>query len=282
MGFLSGLGFGNGFSLGIQNGPVLSGNAIANLPALGLTTGAVPQVYRNLTVFNNDLALYRLQIRQAAVGSPPASSSVGLSPAGTALSASDFSDFIFPLSPESLSYQRINLTSYYETHGDSKNFGVKRIIDQFGLTPPLITISGTTGFKFHNLDGFRWTGKQSILRLEAIIQNYAQLVQQAIETNATNFPQLFFYDTWKQQTWEVVPYNAQGFAMDNRRPLFTNYNIQLIAVQSIGTPAFANTPNQDFLSANLFEPQPLLGLQWQGFMSAVTNEFTAGLSSIFS
>ena len=98
---------------------------------------AVPQYYFTVPFPNNQLVLYKLEI---------------VNNAGSISSSTD--QFIFPLSPSSVTKQTINLTNYYDVAGGaSSQYGVQRIVDQYGLTPPIITISGTTGFQFHSL---RW------------------------------------------------------------------------------------------------------------------------------
>ena len=174
-----------------------------------------------------------------------------------------------------------NLTSYFETQGISPatDLGVRRIIDQYGVAPPIISISGTTGFKYHSLDGFQWDGKQSVLRLEALIRTYAILVQQQAAAGQP-LPQMFFNDSWKQLTWQVVPIGPQNFQMSAGRPLFTNYLISFIASQVANTPDYANTPNTDFIVSNFLSPQPLVSLTIQAFWAAAYESLANGLANI--
>lgn len=234
-----------------------------------------PQVYQTIPITNKAIALYQLYISPVTAGATAvgAGSSPGANPSPTS--------YIFPLSPESLQYSVINLSNYFETQGinPSVDNGVLRIIDQYGLTPPIISISGNTGFKYHSLDGFQWDGKQSVLQLEALLRTYATMVKTAASTGQT-IPGLYLNDSWKQQTWQVIPFGPQNFQMSNSRPLLTNYLVSFIATQAPNISSSLFTPNSDYIINDLFSPQPTIALAIQYFLNSASTMLNEGLSYI--
>jgi hypothetical protein len=212
-----------------------------------------PQYFFTVPFPNSQPALYQLVILDAGyntVGEP----------------------YIFPLSPANINVQYNSMNNYFDVRGTAAQFGVQRIVDQYGITPPMLTINGTTGFPFHSLDGYKWSGRNSIQKLLQIVNNYTQLVQQAINGNQ-NLPFLLFNDGYNGIAYYVIPYGPQGFSMDNSRPLYGNYALQFIVV---GNPQFSQKAPDPVAQAFVQTEAFLTG----GLISAaanIANNITASL-----
>jgi hypothetical protein len=212
---------------------VLNGITGYNNIVGGLVGGIpiVPQYFFTVPFANNQPVMYMLE----------------LNPVGTTTSTTTGSTdtFIFPLTPSNVTKQVINLTNYYDVQGNNTNYGVQRIIDQYGLTPPIITISGTTGFQFHSLDQYQWSGRSSFARLVSIIQAYASQVATAISSEQPSaMPILQFTDSYTAETYNVVPLNQQAYSMDVSRPIIQTYNLVFLA-QATQTPQSISLSQQD-------------------------------------
>lgn len=196
---------------------------------LGSVVGSIPQIpqyFFTVPFANNQAVLYKLSI---IYGQGPG---LAGSPLGPGLPGTSIPDFIFPLTPNGVQKQSISLTNYYDVQGPANviNNGVQRIIDIYGLTPPIITISGTTGFQFHSLDQYQWSGKASFANLVQYIQNYIQLaVAATTSSQATNIPQLQFTDGYTGEVFNIVPLNQQLYSQDANRPIYQTYNLQFLA-----------------------------------------------------
>ena len=202
----------------------------------------VPQYFFTVPFPNNQTVLYRLRI----LGST--------TPANVASTLDIIDEFIFPLTPSNISRQVVNLTNYYDVKGDpndSQSFGVKRIIDLYGLTPPIISISGTTGFQFHSLDNFQWSGKASFARLIQVIQHYAALVAAASNSlqQLATFPHMEFTDGYTGETYDVVPISQQAFTQDLSRPIYQVYNLQFLATASVASVPIGLAQQDAFVQA---------------------------------
>lgn len=182
--------------------------------------------------------------------------------------------FIFPLTPNNINKQFINLTNYYDVAStDAGHLGVQRIVDNFGLTPPIITISGTTGFQFHSLDNYQWSGRSSFAQLVQFIQSYNFLVASNVESgqNAGPLPQLLFTDGFTNEIFDVVPFSTQSSGMEASRPLYQTYNLQFIARTTTSPESIGLTgPGQDPIAAELILSKALLTA---GLVSAINGLF---------
>ncbi len=213
----------------------------------------VPQYFFTVPFANNQPVLYKLEI----ITSPNN---------GPFIAGASLPPFIFPLTPVNVTKQSISLTNYYDVAGPPGGafFGVQRIIDQYGLTPPIITISGTTGFQFHSLDQFQWSGKASFALLVQYIQTYISLLTQATQSNQQGFiPRLQFTDGFTGEVFLVVPLSQQVYSMDVSRPIIQTYNLQFLAQQT----AIANPiglAQQDLLAQVFVETSAILAA---GFLS---------------
>lgn len=175
----------------------------------------VSQGFQTAPVPNFGLALYVLEIR-----SPSGSNSL-------------ITRYTFPLSPESVRKEFRELTNYYDVQGDASNLGVQRVVDIYGQTPCIFMIEGTTGWKMHSTDGFAYTGLESVRVLEQALGEYAQLNQIQIANGNPDMYQIWFYDYFRGDFWQVVPIGVQGLRQSASRPLFVNYSLRMIGVRNL-------------------------------------------------
>ena len=216
----------------------------------------VPQYFFAIPFANNQAVLYKLSI--VSNGVP-----------GVILP-----DFIFPLTPNNIQKQSVSLTNYYDVSGpaDSINIGVQRIIDIYGLTPPIITISGTTGFQFHSLDQFQWSGKASFARLVQFIQTYIFAAASATTSSQiTNIPTLQFTDGFTGEVFNLVPLNQQLYSQDANRPIYQTYNLQFLASASV-TQTPVGLAQQDVVIQAFIEARALLTAGFLSWWNFILNE----------
>lgn len=148
----------------------------------------------------------------------------------------ELATFTFPLSPSSLRAERNSLSSWSETQGPASTQGVTRVVDTYGLAPPVFTIEGTTGWDRHLSDGYILTGLQSMQLLAKFLARYAELNQaQRLAGNASLYA-LEFYDYFSLNFWQVEPVGPQILRQSNDRPLLTYYRFRWAAVRAIGLP----------------------------------------------
>lgn len=135
----------------------------------------------------------------------------------------ELSTYTFPLSPSSLRMERSSMSSFSDTQGPPLTQGVSRVMDTYGLAPPIFTIEGTTGWDLHSGDGYSLTGLQSMQQLAAFLATYADLNQ---VQRAAGIPYLYsleFYDYFTSNFWKVEPVGPQIFQQDASRPQLVYY-----------------------------------------------------------
>jgi len=244
--------------------PTLALNSIAGLGsaigAASLPTNGFPQTsqyFFTVPFANNQPVLYQLEITNS--------------------SAEIISTYTFPLTPNNVTKSVISLTNYYDVQGSNTGFGVQRIIDQYGLTPPIITISGSTGFQFHSTDGYQWSGRSSFALLVQFIQQYASLVTQASNSNPpTALPTMTFYDGYTGEAFNVVPLNQQAYSMDVAKPIIQTYNLQFLAQTTI-TPQAVPLTSQDPLAIIFIEAQAVLTAAFLSWWEAILATLPGGI-----
>lgn len=168
--------------------------------------------YQNKDVPSSQIALYQLSIRQPWQA------------------FSDYNTLTFPLSPASLRSEPSALSSFSNTRGSPLQNGVARIVDTYGLAPPIFTLDGTTGWDRHSADGYILTGLQSAQLLSNFIKEYAMLNQIQIQSGNPNLYALEFYDYFASQFWQVEPIGPVTFRQTNDRPSLTFYRLQLAGI----------------------------------------------------
>jgi hypothetical protein len=206
---------------------IITNNTLTNnVPGpFGISQLAAPsQYFFTVSTPNTQSALYRLSL----YNSPLEAASIS--------SPNSNQDYIFPLSPENLNKQQIALTNYYDIAGPATQYGVQRIIDNFGISPMLLTITGTTGFQFHSNDGYLYTGRVSMIRLINIVQQYYFMLSQAVSSGITDpnqLPVLIWSEGFTGEILQVVPIGPQGIMMNNNRPIIQNYSLQFLVTSNL-------------------------------------------------
>ena len=151
------------------------------------------QQFRNKPVGLYQPALYQLSIRAP----------------GQAFA--ELATITFPITPSALRVERSSLSSFAETQGPPSSQGVTRIVDTYGLAPPVFTIEGTTGWDRHSTDGYIITGLQSTQLIAQFLQRYAELNQVQRQSGNPQLYALEFYDYFSLNFWQVEPVGPQGF-----------------------------------------------------------------------
>ena len=183
------------------------------------------QEYRTESVANTQLALYTLSVR-----TPKAPYSAVLS-------------YTFPLSPQTVRKSFTAMTNIYDVQGPVTAYGVNRIVDQYGNSPAMFSIEGTTGWKRHSNDDFKFTGLSSILQLQKLFDVFAVFNQEQMNNNAKDLFIMEFYDYFSSEYWEVVPIGEQEIRLDASRPLWTYYNLKLAGIKRVSAPPPPQAPN---------------------------------------
>ncbi len=169
-------------------------------------------MFRTQDVGNRGAVLYQLSVRDPSQA------------------FADLMTYTFPLSPSSIRSEPNALSTYSDTQGTSMQSGVSRVMDTYGLAPPVFTIEGTTGWDRHSTDGYVLDGLQSIILLRNFIDTYVQMNQQQREAGNPNLFALEFYDYFTSQYWQVEPVGPQVIRQTNDRPLLSFYRFRLAAI----------------------------------------------------
>lgn len=145
--------------------------------------------------------------------------------------------YTFPISPANIRKEFTAMTNVYDVIGPSQNFGVTRIPDVYGKSPPTWLIEGTTGQKYHQTDGGLFTGLESILIMQGVLSQYFSLnAQRAATGNANQLYRLEFYDYYTSDFYEIVPIGPQIIRQDAQRPSLLYYRLRLAGIQSLAQP----------------------------------------------
>jgi hypothetical protein len=150
------------------------------------------------------------------------------------ISSLELMTYTFPLSPTSLRVERSSLSSFADTQGPIALQGVRRVMDTYGLAPPIFTIEGTTGWDTHSSDGYSLTGLQSMQKIASLLATYADLNQ---TQRAAGIPYLYtleFYDYFTSNFWVIEPVGPQIFMQDAQRPLLVYYRFRWAATIPAG------------------------------------------------
>ncbi len=192
--------------------------------ALGISSGnpspqgsptAYAQTYRNQQVPNMQQAIYRLSIHNP-------------NKARTALAT-----YTFPLSPSSIRRTETSMATFYDTPGTAAQYGVARLIDQYGMAPLIFDIEGTTGWQKHLTDGFKYTGLESIQTIQSMLLRFANLNADKMAAQSPNLYTMEFYDYFSSVFYEVVPIGPQQIWQDKQRPVLSYYKFHLVGIKSI-------------------------------------------------
>lgn len=194
----------------------------------------------------------------------------------------EISTYTFPLSPSALRVERSSVSSFSDTQGPVLTQGVTRVMDTYGLAPPVFTIEGTTGWDLHSTDGYSLTGLQSMQQLAQFLATYADLNQ---IQRAAGIPYLYsleFYDYFTSNFWKVEPVGPQIFQQDAARPQLVYYRFRWAATIPAGGVADVIDEIDDALSvgsslatSSLFQTTSSVGANYSP-TGPVSNPIPAG------
>lgn len=202
-----------------MSGSFLGSDAVlpAAPPPSPFAPGYAPQQFSTLPVPNTRATLYQLTLRESASGQL-------------------IQGYTFPISPQMLRKESVALTALHDVQGPAYQGGVARQVDQFGQSPPIFQIQGTTGWRLHSADGFSWDGITSIRVLQGMLFQFARLNQSRAAANDPNLVTLTFSDYFMDEHWIVVPIGPQGILQDARSPLWAQFRFRLAAVRNLAWP----------------------------------------------
>lgn len=220
--------------------------------ALAPLTSAYP-TFRTIPVPPYKPALYTLSIRSPGFAAAP------------------YSVYTFPMSPASVHKTYTAMSAMYDTAGTPAQLGVQREMDIFGNSPVIYTLEGTTGWQRHSNDAYAWTGQQSIQNLQYLLNLYAQLNQEQMQSGIQSLYTLEFYDYFNNEFWQVEPIGEQGIFQDAGQPLWQRYRFTLPGIKRVDAPIFSS----------LADPiGQLLNRGSASLMSQVSGSITSTLSSL--
>ncbi len=193
------------------------------------------QQFSAKAVTNTQMAVYALVIRKPT---PP---------------HARVATYYFPLSHRELRREQAAMSSFYDVQGGTLTStpGVQRVVDQYGLSPVIFSIEGTTGWQYHSADGYNDTGLVSIQKLQDIFIEYTSLNQEQMEMQAANLFLLEFYDYFRQEYWEIVPIGPQEIHQNAQRPILVDYRFKWAGIREVGAPTPPAVSATDNI-ANLF------------------------------
>lgn len=186
----------------------------------------------------------------------------------------EFATYTFPLSPSQLRSERSSLSTIYDTQGPPTSQGVTRVVDTYGLAPPIFTVEGTTGWDRHATDGLLLTGLQSMLLLEAFLANYASLNQQQRQNGVPDLYILEFYDFFTPQFWQIEPIGPQVVRQSNDKPLLAYYRFRWAAVQPAGFGAALALGAVDAVAGAFATPMQEAAVTAASTLNAVLSTYT--------
>ncbi len=144
--------------------------------------------------------------------------------------------YTFPISPYNMRKDVTALSNFYDVQGSATSFGVSRVPDTYGQSPPVWNIEGTTGVKYHSNDRFLFTGLESILILQGVLAQYASLNAAQAQTFNTKLYRLEFYDYFTSDFWQIIPIGPQVISQDAMRPQLVRYRLRFAGIQSLSQP----------------------------------------------
>lgn len=211
------------------------------------------QTVRNTPASITTPALYQLSIRAPGYG------------------AQEVATYTFPIPPASVRYDTSGASSYMDTQGTPNQQGISRVIDRYGLTPPIITIEGTTGWDYHASDGGVLSGQQSMQLLQAFLAQYATLNDGQRENGNSSYYTLEFYDYFSSQFWIIEPVGVQPVRQSADRPLLTYYRFRWVAQQAVSVPVYGPP---DSLLALFSVPAQAVAVATATSISALLNNYS--------
>lgn len=203
------------------------GGAVGTTPNNTFLGSASIQMFRTIPVPNRLANLFTIQVRQR---------NLALASLGVANLSPLAKTYTFPISPAGYIRNINAVATKYMTKGQGSGTGtgsgqVSYSFDEYGYTPPSFLIEGTTGWKYHTLDGGQWSGYQSFHNLKSILEYYFDVNNGVYLQNAKY--DMYLYDYYNQSYWQVVPVGNQTFSMSENAPLNGYYRIYLEGIRDI-------------------------------------------------
>jgi len=137
--------------------------------------------------------------------------------------------FVFALHPQQVRYQA-------PTRAQAYPVGIDEVaVDQQGVSPPIIQISGTFGEQGGHLNGKGLDGRQAQRGLENVVRGFALAVAQAGRQRRP-LPQLEWHDLYRAEHWIVKPDNVPYGSEDQSSPLRETYSLTLTGLKLATNP----------------------------------------------
>lgn len=182
------------------------------------------QIFRTIPFPNTGVVLYGLAIIAPNTDGTP------------------IAQYTFPISPASVRKEFVSKANFFDIAGSTQQSGVQRLVDFYGVSPVIYTLEGTTGWQLHSTDAFAFTGAQSIVAIQNLINQFAQLNVAQAQANQPLYT-MEFYDYFSGDFWQVVPIGRQGISQSERRPLLYDYYFRLVGIQNLAVPITAIIPD---------------------------------------
>ena len=215
----------------------------------------INQQYRTENVSNTHPAIYALNLRY---GTPPYKSVVG--------------SVIFPISPQDLRKSRVFMSSFYDVSGNGLSGGVHRIVDQYGVAPPIFVLEGTTGWQKHSNDNFANTGLEAAKFLQQYLDYFAIFNTIKSQNNRPDLFILEYYDYFTDDFWEVAPIGEQIMRQSESQPLLFHYRLRLVGMRELKIAPPAPT-KVDLISQAFSTAASTVGRTVQAFSNMVTGTY---------
>jgi hypothetical protein len=190
--------------------------------------------------------------------------------------------YTFPLSPSNIRRTETSMASFYDTPGTPGQYGVSRLVDQYGMAPLIFDIEGTTGWQKHLADGFQYTGLQSVQTIQAYLLEFAKLNADKALANAHDFYTMELYDYFSSVFYEVVPVGPQQVWQDQQKPLLSYYKFHLVGVRSIAAPPLPAGSTSDPIASAFGAAVSSVQASVSGAMSGVSSLYSSAQSVVSS
>jgi hypothetical protein len=190
--------------------------------------------------------------------------------------------YTFPLSPSNIRRTETSMASFYDTPGTPGQYGVSRLVDQYGMAPLIFDIEGTTGWQKHLADGFQYTGLQSVQTIQAYLLEFAKLNADKALANAHDFYTMELYDYFSSVFYEVVPVGPQQVWQDQQKPLLSYYKFHLVGVRPVAAPPHAASAASDPIASAFGAAVSSVQASVSGAMSGVSSLYSSAQSVVSS
>ncbi len=150
-------------------------------------------------------------------------------------------EFLFAITPQSLTLNRIPLSSVYYTSGGANTGGINAVADVYGMSTPVWSLQGTPGAQPHtaisSTTGAQITteGQQALSELRDFMMEYQTRVADARAARLP-IPLIYLNDGINGETWEVVPSQAFNLSWTTSAPFWGNYVVGFTGITDLSKP----------------------------------------------